>query len=267
MNTIGGKPIFITIVTVAIALYIGIGLLAYFGAEQLIFQPPSPSYRDDPSIIHIPSGDETISAVHLKNADARYTILYNHGNAEDIGHLMPIFKKMQRWGYSIFAYDYQGYGTSSGSPTEENTYQDAQAAYQYLVEKEGVSPEKIIVLGRSLGGAVAIDLALNQKVGGLIVESSFLSAYRVMTHWAIYPFDQYSNIQKVPQVDVPTWVIHGKKDNVIPFWHGERLLKLASQPKMNLWVDEASHNNLFQQAGQEYKSALKKFISLIEEVS
>lgn len=262
MKSLGGPSIFTTFIIVGFALYLSGGLLAYFGAGKLIFQPPLPSYQNNESIISVPSGNESISTIFLENPSADYTIFYHHGNAEDLGHLMPILKNLYDWGFSVIAYDYRGYGNSTGHPTEENTYEDALSIYSYLTEQENVRPGNIILLGRSLGGAVAIDLAQKVEAGGLIIESSFVSAYRVMTGWKIYPFDQYENDQKLPEVSMPTLVIHGKKDNVISFWHGKRLFDLAPEPKMYFWVEGASHNNLFQIAGSDYRETLNQFLQM-----
>lgn len=254
-----------SLITTVLIVYIFLGLFAWWGAEALIFQPPPSSYQDDDEHVKLQSGDETITAVHLANPDARYTLLFSHGNAEDIGHLSPLLKVIRSWGFSVFAYDYRGYGTSTGRPSEEGAYKDAEAAYRYLVEELDVQPEHIIAHGRSLGGATAVEIASQNPVGGLILESSFVSAYRVMTQWKLYPFDQFENLSKIDQVDSPVLVIHGKQDRVIPFWHGQKLFEQAPEPKQSLWVNTAGHNNLFQQAGDRYREALNQFISLIEQ--
>ena len=162
-------------------------------------------------------------------------------------------------GFSIFAYDYHGYGTSGGKATEQNAYEDIDAAYNHLTQVLRVPSDRIIAHGRSLGGAVAIDLASRKPLGGLVVESSFVSAFRVVTGYRIFPFDKFRNADKIKAVRCPVLVIHGRQDEVIPFWHGERLFELANEPKMNFWADGAGHNNLKPVAGPEYVRALKAF--------
>jgi len=244
--------------------YLGIGLMAWFFAESLIFQPPTPSYTNSEKIMQLktPEGRQ-VAALYLRNPEAEFTILLSHGNAEDIGYLLPLLKEINALGFSVFAYDYRGYGLSSGKPSEQNTYQDVTVAYNYLVEKAGVLPSSIIAHGRSLGGAVAVDLATRKPVGGLIMESSFVTAYRVMTSIPLLPFDQYRNIEKIDKIDCPLLVIHGKQDRVIPFWHGESLFKKAQDPKQHLWVEQAGHNNLFNMAPIEYRNALTDFVRSI----
>lgn len=167
-------------------------------------------------------------------------------------------------GFSVFAYDYRGYGTSSGTASEENSYQDAEAAYDYLVNNLSVPANRIIALGRSLGGAVAVDLAHRRQLGGLIIESSFVSAYRVITKIPVFPFDKFKSLSKIKKVNCPVLVIHGTRDEVVPFWHGEKLFQEANEPKQSLWVEGAGHNNLFARAEERYEKALVEFVSLIE---
>lgn len=246
-------------------VYLGMFLYSYFYAEKIIFQPQSSSYRDTSQIIKLNSGDGVkISAVYLPNPDARYTILYSHGNAEDVGHLLPLLEDIKGMGFSVFAYDYRGYGTSSGTPSEKNAYRDVDAAYDYLVNALSIPANRIIALGRSLGGAVAVDLAQRRQLGGLIIESSFVTAYRVLTHIPLFPFDKFKSISKIKEVRCPVLVIHGKRDEVIPLWHGERLFQAANEPKLSLWVEGAGHNNLFEVAGARYRQVLSDFVALIE---
>lgn len=254
-----------SILLVTVLVYLCVFLYAYFFAEKLIFQAPPSSYRDGPQIIKLDSGDGVkISAIYLPNPDARYTILYSHGNAEDIGHLLPLVEAINRMGFSVLAYDYRGYGTSAGVASEQNSYRDVDAAYDYLVQKRGVPAERIIALGRSLGGAVAIDLARRKKLGGLIIESSFVTAYRVMTHIPILPLERFNSIAKIGDIHCPVLVMHGARDEVIPFWHGERLFQHANEPKLSYWAEGAGHNNFFEIAGSRYGRVLKDFVSLIE---
>ena len=257
------RPV-LTFITLLAILYFGLGAFAWFFAESMIFQPQAPSYANSEQIINIPVGNnDELAAIHLQNPDAKYTILFSHGNAEDIGHLLPLLQQIRRMGFSILAYDYRGYGQSSGEASEQNSYEDVRAAYSYLVDEMGVSPQSIIAHGRSLGGAVAIDLASRKEVGGLIIESTFTTAYRVMTGIPLYPYDQYRSISKITEISCPVLIMHGKQDQVISFWHGEALLEKAKEPKMKLWVDSAGHNDLFYEAGSKYQQAILNFIELI----
>jgi fermentation-respiration switch protein FrsA (DUF1100 family) len=260
------KRLIYTVILIVVLFYLGAFLYAYFYAEKIIFQPQPSSYRDTDKIIKLNSGGGAkISAVYLPNSEARYTILFSHGNAEDIGHLRPTLENIRDMGFSVFAYDYRGYGTSSGAPTEAGAYMDADAAYNYLVNDLNIPAHRIIALGRSLGGAISVDLAHQRELGGLIIESSFITAYRVLTRVPLFPLDKFKSISKIKDVRCPVLVIHGKEDEVIPFWHGERLFQEANEPKLLFWVEGARHNNLSQIASERYKQVLKEFEALIEE--
>ncbi len=258
------KRLITSVFSIVILVYLGMFLYSYLYAEKIIFQPQPSSYRDTNQIIKLNSEGVQISAIYLNDPKATYTILYSHGNAEDIGLLRPMLEDMKVMGYSVLAYDYRGYGTSSGTPSEENAYRDVDAAYNYLVNNLGVPASRIIALGRSLGGAVTVDLAHRRQVGGLIVESSFITAYRVLTWVPLFPFDKFQSISKIKEIHCPVLVVHGKRDEVIPLWHGERLLQEANEPKQSFWVDGAGHNDLFEIAGSRYSEALRNFVVVIE---
>lgn len=252
------------VLLIPILVYLGLFMLAHLFSDKIIFQPQPSFYKDTDEVGKLSVGEgETISAVYLMNKDARYTVLFNHGNAEDIGSSRHTLDRIKAMGFSVFAYDYRGYGTSSGKPSEANSYQDADAAYCYLVDDLHIAPDKIIVWGRSLGGAVAVDLASRRRVGGLILEISFVTAFRVLTHIPLFPIDKFDSISKIRDVHYPVLIIHGTKDEVIPIWHGERLFKDANEPKSSFWVEGAGHNNLSSIAGTEYEKAVTAFAALI----
>lgn len=248
-----------SLILIPLLVYLGVGLLAYFFADKLIFQPQPTFFPDDSTIkIAAPNGDK-IAAKFYAHPNAAYTILFSHGNAEDIFGSTPYFEKLRDAGFNVFAYDYRGYGASDGVPSEQNAYEDALAAYDYLTQTKQIAPEKIIVHGRSLGAAVSIDLAARKKCGGLITESAFVSAFRVLTHYPIYPFDRFKNLSKIKQVKCPALFIHGRRDEIIPFWHGEKLYAAANEPKFSFWLDEANHNNVAGIGGAAYFQAIRDF--------
>jgi fermentation-respiration switch protein FrsA (DUF1100 family) len=237
---------------------------AFFLTDRQIFQPQTPSYQDSEEILKLNSTPEVqISAIYLPNPKAVYTILYSHGNAEDLGDTRPILTKLQNLGFSVFGYDYQGYGTSQGKPSESATYKDIEAAYNYLTQKLGISPQKIIIYGRSVGGGPSVELASRKPVAGLILQSTFISTFRTVTVIPIVPFDKFANLNKIKQVNCPILVMHGKADEVIPFWHGEKLFATAKEPKLSLWIENADHNNFTDVAGELLPQTLRKFLQLL----
>jgi abhydrolase domain-containing protein 17 len=251
-----------------IFIYAFLCFYAFFFSERLIFQPPPASYQDSSEIIKVTSANGVkISAVYFPNPQAKYTILYSHGNAEDLGMILWVLRDIRDSGFAVFGYDYQGYGTSQGKPSEYNAYRDIEASYSYLTQQLGVPAKQILLYGRSVGGGPAIDLASRQTVGGLVVESSFVSAFRVLTKIPILPFDKFANIDKIGKVKAPVLVIHGKLDRIVSFWHGERLFAAVKAPKLNFWVDGADHNDLMEIAGDRYSETLQKFAKLVDESS
>lgn len=246
-------------------IYTFFALYVFFRADSMIFLPQPASYQDTEDILKIPvTSTEQISAIHLPNPQSAYTLLYVHGNAEDLGDVRPMLERLHSWGFSVFSYDYRGYGTSNGRPNEENAYQDADAAYTYLTQQLKIPPEQIILYGRSVGGGSATELAARHAVAGLILESTFTSAFRVVVPFPLLPFDKFSNLDKLQKVDCPVLIMHGQADQTIPIQHGQTLYQAAPDPKMFLWVAEAGHDDLTWVAGERHQQALLDFQQLVE---
>ena len=239
-------------------IYCGVLAVVLVVSDKVTFLPrPPSSYADTSDIIKLVTDDGiSISALHLRNPDARFTILYNHGVAEDLGQLRPFFETYRDQGFSIFAYDYHGYGTSTGRPSEKNTYRDVTAAYRYLVGQARVRPEDIIAHGRSVGAGAACYLADEESIGGLILESAFVSAFRAVTRVRLLPFDKFENLKRIANILCPVLIIHGMDDDVIAPWHGERLFAAAQEPKAKLWVDRATHDDIPLVADEAYWKAI-----------
>ena len=246
-------------------IYFGLVIFALVGSDWLIFQPRPSSYADSPEIIKIESaGGRTISALYLVNPETEYTVLYSHGNAEDLGDLQSLLEEYRSQGFSVFAYDYSGYGTSEGRPTSGRVCEDAEAALKYLVEHEKVPLGRIILHGRSVGGGPAVYLAEKHEVAGLIVESSFVTAFRVMTRIPLVPFDKLRNLSRIGKVECPVMVIHSRDDDVIPFWHGQALYRKARQPKRCCWLEGATHNFIPPEAQRAIWEAIGSFAASLD---
>jgi fermentation-respiration switch protein FrsA (DUF1100 family) len=232
----------------------------------MIFFPPRAGYQDADNIIKLlTQNGGIISSIYLPNKNAKYTLLISHGNAEDIGYMMPFLKELYNHNFSVFAYDYQGYGTSTGIASEQHTYQDINAAYNYLTKNLHIPAQHIIAYGTSVGAAVAIDLAARKPVAAVIAQSPFVTAFRVVTHIPILPFDKFNNLTKIEHINCPILIIHGTNDKIVPFWHGKKLYQKARDPKQYLWVTGAGHNDLIYVAGNSLWKAIDKFIN--DEVS
>ncbi|MFA5057941.1 MAG: alpha/beta hydrolase, partial [Opitutaceae bacterium] len=177
------------------------------------------------------------------------------------GQVEPFLRELRdRLGVSVVAWDYRGYGRSGGRPGEPAVLRDAHTVLAYVTGALGVPPEHIILYGRSLGGGPAVELAASRRVGGLVLHSAFTSAFRVMTHVRLLPFDKFIVLEKLPRVTCPVLVIQGTADEVIPFRHGLQLYAAAPEPKRHLWIEGAGHNDLIETAGGEYWQALESLV-------
>jgi hypothetical protein len=243
---------------IAIAYVVAVVALWLLG-NRLMFIPPRPTYRTLPELVRIPVGTDTIAAVWLPNPAARFTVLYSHGNAEDLGDDLPLLREYRDRGFAVLAYDYRGYGLSTGRSSERATYADEAAAYGWLTRAQHVPAGRIIIHGRSLGGGPAAELASREPAAGLVLESTFTSAQSVSAWGRIFPFDWFRTARRLPKVRCPVLVIHGTADQVIPFAVGQRLYRLAPGAKQSLWVEGAGHNDLVDVAGERYWQALERF--------
>jgi fermentation-respiration switch protein FrsA (DUF1100 family) len=241
--------------------YLALNVLAFLYAERLIFLPRPPSYQDSSEILKITTqSGEKISALYLPNPIAHYTVLYSHGNAEDLGRIRQRLEHLKNLGVSVFAYDYRGYGTSQGKPSEQNAYEDIEAAYRYLIDLLGISPNQIILYGRSLGSGTSVEIASREPIAGLILESPFTSTFRVITRIAIAPFDRFDNLRKIAEVRCPVLFLHGTQDGLIPFRHSETLMRQVRSPKQLVAIVGADHNDLLEVAGTQYDQAIQTFL-------
>ncbi len=254
------KAVLMRILYVPIVIYLSLAIYAWFFSEHQIFLPQPSSYRDSPEILKLRSANGSmISALYLPNPSARFTLLVSHGNAEDLGDDRYWLEDLRRAGFNVLAYDYQGYGTSQGKPSERGAYQDEDATYEYLINNLKTSADRIIIFGRSIGSGPAVHLAARRPAAALILQSPFVSAFRVLTRIPLLPFDKFPNYKEIGRVYCPVLIIHGSNDRVIGRWHGEKLFALANQPKRFFLVQGADHNDLDMVGGTSYLKAIQAF--------
>ncbi len=196
----------------------------------------------------------------------RGVVLFCHGNASNISHHLDSLLIFNRLGLSTFIFDYRGYGKSSGRPSEQGTYLDAEAAWDHLVKTRKIPPSDIIIIGRSLGGPIAAWLAQDHHPQMLVVESSFTSMldiarYRVpCTPASVIKDYKYDTRGYLANVKCPVLVIHSRDDEVIPFHHGQQLYKAVKGPKEFVEIS-GSHGRGFLDSLARYESGLDAFIS------
>jgi fermentation-respiration switch protein FrsA (DUF1100 family) len=197
------------------------------------------------------------------------TIVLFHGNGGNLSHRAPLLARMRgELGASLFIFDYQGYGRSSGRPSEAATAADARAALAYLRGRPDVDPARIVYYGESLGGAVAIDLALDEPPLALVAQSAFTSIadmtrlhYPVLRPLLPLARSRYDSLSAIGRLRAPLLVVHGEVDSIVPAEHGRRLFAAANEPKQLLIVPGADHNDLFVRAGAELFRTLRDFLS------
>lgn len=241
--------------------YAGLNLYALVRANLLIFPVPQSSYRDDDTILKLKDGrEETISAYFLPAEGSERLLLYSHGNGEDIGDIRPFMEVFQRNGISVLTYDYPGYGTSSGAPSEEGCYAAIDAAFDYATGELGYSSDRIVLYGRSLGGGPATWLAERASFAGLILDGTFTSTFRVLTEVKLLAWDRFDNYARLPNIEAPTLILHGTEDRTVPFSHAQKNWEVMNEPKYRLFVEGAHHGNLIEVAGESYWTTVIPFI-------
>ena len=187
------------------------------------------------------------------SGESAKVLLYLHGNGLNIGANINQSYRFRQFGFSVLLIDYRGYGRSQGSfPNESQVYEDAETAYNYLVKQRQLSPSQILLYGHSLGGAVAIELAIKYpKSAGLIVQSSFTSMADMVDRYGfmrIFPVrllltQRFNSIAKVQLLRMPVLFVHGTADPFIPATMSKTLCAVSSEPKKLLLVPNAKHNN------------------------
>ena len=196
------------------------------------------------------------------------TLLWFHGNGGNIGHRVDELALVHaRLGANVFIFDYRGYGNSEGSPSEQGIYRDARAALAYLKTRPEPAQGQIVYFGRSLGAAVAIELAADQPPAALILVAPFASLGDMAR--IAYPFlplnrllgSRYNSVDRISQVHQPVLILHGDQDEIVPLSQGEKLLQAANPPKSIQVLPGAGHNDTYYAAGDIYWHALSEFLS------
>jgi hypothetical protein len=279
IQKIGRVHFIAAVLLVGLLCYVGICTYMWATQEQLIFQPTQ-VWQSNPARMgmtfkefHIPSGNGAargeldswwIPVVH----EGAATLLYMHGNDRNISSNLGHVQRLHDLGYNVLMIDYRGFGKSSGgTPNETKVYEDAEAAWQYLIKTGAVPPQKIFIYGHSLGGAIGIDLAVHHpEAAGLIVESTFTSM-RAMgeLRYGFLPVasllhQRFDSLQKVSQLKIPLLIIHGTWDKEVPYEMSQQLYDAAHQPKSLTLIEGGGHGNSGVIGWVEYRDALNSFI-------
>lgn len=249
--------------SVPLAAYAALALFACTLADRMIFMPPPPGYAPGAKALvrFETTAGESISALHFPAPPGRPTLIYSHGNAEDIGHSLPLYQAFHRAGLGVIAYDYPGYGHSTGRPTEKSTERAIEAAWRYLTDDLAIPPSDIVIVGRSVGSGPSVWLDQQVEARALVLISPFTSAFAVRppAH-RLLPGDRFPNLARIRHSRTPLLVIHGEADRIIPASHGRALLDAsAAGKKRHLVIPAAGHNDLFHAAHDEMVEAIASF--------
>lgn len=244
------------------SIYVILSLCAVSCADRMIFYPPRSSYADSvQGFTKIPSENTShVAAIHLKAKPNAPTIIYSHGNAEDIGQSLDLYTALHERGYGVIAYDYPGYGLSPGKPSEDSTHEAIQAAWDYAI-KSGIPASSIIILGRSIGTGPSVWLASHTKPAGLILISPLKSAYYVGLGYPVFPFDSFPNYKRIKTIKTPLLVIHSERDEVIPFSHGQEIYQASpASNKFFVPMKKTGHNDMFYYSSDQILDSIDEFI-------
>ncbi len=233
--------------------------------RELVTQPDAHGYAYEDIFVRTADGVR-LHGWFVFNQRARGTLIYCHGNTGNISHGMDTLALFHRLGFSVLLFDYRGYGRSEGRPDERGMYLDAQAMWEYLLRERGQVPRDIVVLGRSLGGAVASWLAARHRPRALVVESTFTSLPAVAAdHHPLLPARlltryRYPVADHLRAVRCPVLIVHSRLDETVPFGHAQRLFEIAAEPKALLEIS-GRHCDGYLSSGAMYEEGLAAFLA------
>lgn len=261
----------------SLSLYFLVCLVLWHYQTQLIFVPSSHlettpakvqlNYKD----LWLPIKGGQVHGWWIPSTSVKSPVLlYLHGNSSNLGNLVDRIQRFHQWGYGVLLIDYRGYGHSFGPfPNEKRVYEDANTAWSYLTERQQIQASQIVIYGRSLGGAIALHLAVNHPdAAGAIVESSFTSMKAMVKHHFPVPIipvnflltQKFDSLAKVESLQVPLLLIHGSVDTIVPAHMSKALYETVPSSKRLIWIEGGGHNNLSLVGGDHYVDAIQLFI-------
>ena len=269
---------FVSVLVITTSIYLLLALMLYLFQGRMVFLSNLPGRAliaspgdiglDYEDVSLTTSDNERLHGWYIPAADSKGVLLFFHGNAGNISHRLDSIKIFHELGLNTMIIDYRGYGQSTGKATEQGTYLDAQAAWDYLINSRRIPANQIIVFGRSLGGAIGAWLGTQHTPAAVIIESSFSSGVDMARR--IYPFMpvrlitrlQYPVADYASRLNCPVLVVHSRHDEIIPFAMGQEIYASVKQRKQFL-VLSGDHNNGFLVSYQDYVTGLKDFIQVI----
>lgn len=268
------KRMLMSIIFIILGVYIGLTLLLFIMQDKMVYHPykeitatPDKLGLKYENVFFSTKDGIKLNAWFVHNGNSKGTVLFCHGNAGNVSYFLDAAEAFNKAGLNCLLFDYRQFGLSEGSISEKGTYQDVEAAWNYLTETMKIEPDKIIISGRSLGGSVAAYMASKQNPAGLILESSFLSVPEMGAD--LYPFFpvkflariKHPTIKFLEKVKCPVLIIHSPDDEIVKFRHGKALFDNAPGKKEFVELN-GDHNGCYMQSEDKYIATLKKFASL-----
>lgn len=257
-------------------LYGGFGLMLYLLQSKFLYCPvrtvccsPEELGLAFEEVFLTTSDNVKLHGWYIPAPDARFTLLFCHGNGGNIMHCLDSIQLFYNIGLNCLIFDYRGYGKSLSKPTEQGTYLDAMAAYEWLTKEKGTRGEEIIIFGRSLGGTIAAELAGKVEACGLVVESAFTSyvAMGKKVYWYMpvkwFARYRYNTLAFIKQVKCPVMIIHSSDDEIVPFEFGQQLYAAANEAKEFLEIS-GGHNDGFIVSAQDYKAGWLNWLRFLK---
>jgi len=263
------------ILTAVAIAYVAVLVIVFLFQSRLVYYPEvgrevtatPQSYGLKFEAVEIRTTDgETLQAWWVPAEDARGTVLFFHGNAGNISHRLDYLLMFNRLRHSTLIVDYRGYGKSTGTPSEEGTYRDAEAAWDYLRNAQSVSPQDLVIAGESLGGGVASWLATKVRPRAVLLYSTFTSVADLgaQIYWflpvRLMSRIGYENLGNLKRIHAPVFIAHSRDDDVVPYAHGRKLFEAAGEPKEFLEL-RGGHNEGFIFTRKEWVAQLATFLN------
>ena len=271
------RAMLMSIAVVLFIAYWGLGLILYFMQPTFLYCPvrevpytPDELGLDFESVVFKTRDGLRLSGWYIPAENSDFTVLFCHGNGGNMMHRLDSINIFYNLGLNCFIFDYRGYGSSEGKPSEEGTYLDVRAAYKWLTKQKKIPPDDIIIFGRSLGGSIAAQLASKVKAKALVIESGFTSYVDIGRKF--YPYMpvrwfarfSYQTIDYVRKVHCPVMIIHSRGDDIVPFEFGLELYEAANEPKEFVEIF-GSHNDGFLVSSEIYNNAWTKWLKFLKE--